>query len=100
MNIPGSVEAITLMHVVKTITEVVHSKEKGRIVVGNDNIKSVKRSISKFNKTLQGAVEGASSIIQIKNLIKLVETTISIEYIRGDTKVKKIENDLLPFLIN
>ena len=39
-------------------------------------------------------------IIEIKNLIKLVETIISIEYLRGHIKVKKIEDDPLPFLIN
>ena len=52
MNILGSAKAITLIHVVKIITEVVHPKEKGLIIVRNNNIKSVKRSISKFNKTL------------------------------------------------
>ena len=51
MNILGLAEAITLIHVVKTITEVVYLKEKRLIMVRNDNIKSVKRSISKLNKT-------------------------------------------------
>ena len=100
MNASGSAEAIILMHIVKEIVKVIHLKEKGLIVVGSNHLKFIRRSISAFNKTLQGAAEGVSSIVEIKQLMILVKTEISIEYVKGYTKVKKIEDILLPFLIN
>ena len=89
-----------LMHVVKDIVKVIHLKEKGLIVVGSNHLKFVRRSISAFNKTLQGAAEGVSSIVEIKQLMKSVKIEISIEYVKGQTKVKKFEDNPLPFLIN
>ena len=100
INTSGLAKVIMLMHVVKDIVKVIHLKEKWLIVVGSDYLKFVRRSISAFNKTLQGAAEGVSSIIELKQLMKSVKTEISIEYVKGKTKVKKFEDDPLPFLIN
>jgi len=42
LNTPGSAELITLMNVIQIIMKVVHSKEQGLIVVGNNNLKAIK----------------------------------------------------------
>ena len=61
------------MHIVKEIIKAIHPKEKGLIVVSSNHLKFIRRSIGVFDKTLQGAVEGASLIIEIKQLIKSVK---------------------------
>ena len=100
MNTSGLSEVITLIHIVKEIVKIIHPKEKELIVVGSDHLKFIKRSLSTFDKTSQGAAEEVSPIVEIKQLMKSVKTEISIKYMKGYTKVKKFEDNPLPFLIN
>ena len=70
------------------------------IVIRNNNLKTVRGCSTKFNKTLQGAIEGALSIIEIKQIMKSLKIQISIEYTKGHTKVTNFKDNPLLFLIN
>ena len=58
------------------------------IVLYNNNKKSITEYNVGYEKTLREVIEGSSSIIEIKRIVKSLRIKVSIEYTKENLKVK------------